>query len=42
MAITLNRYSQVTETMQREAARVMGTIVAPGVDLDDQESGQGQ
>ncbi|MHB8393425.1 MAG: tyrosine-type recombinase/integrase [Candidatus Dormibacteria bacterium] len=27
VAITLNRYSHVTETMQREAARVMGELV---------------
>ena len=39
VAITLNRYSHVTETMQREAAQVMGAIVSPAGDLDDEGSG---
>ncbi len=32
VAITLNRYSHVTETMQREAAQVMGAIISPAGD----------
>ena len=39
VAITLNRYSHVTETMQREAAQVMGAIISPAGDLDDEGSG---
>jgi integrase len=39
VAITLNRYSHVTETMQREAAQVMGAIISPTGDPDGQGSG---
>lgn len=39
VAITLNRYSHVTETMQCEVAQVMGAIVFSAGDLDDEGSG---
>jgi len=39
VAITLNRYSHVTETMQREAAQVMGAIISPAGDPDGKGSG---
>ncbi len=41
VAITLNRYSHVTETMQLEAAQVMGAIISHAGDLGDEGSGKG-
>ena len=41
VAITLNRYSHVTETMQREAAQVMGAIISSVGDPGDGGRGEG-
>ncbi|MDA8331361.1 MAG: tyrosine-type recombinase/integrase [Candidatus Dormibacteraeota bacterium] len=38
VAITLNRYSHLTQTMQRETAQVMGAIISPAGDLEDEGS----